>query len=141
MFNSVYNGLNYIDPLLGFIGFIFTFITFIFSFQIRKRVALNLEKVDFKKDKEHIVGKVNGFIDVFKSEAADETQLLKSCQDIGDFIADITSKYETLTKYSKRIMQDCKRLRSLFNDPTNNKSEIRMQLIALRNHLEGVTKK
>lgn len=124
--------LNYLNDIIGIIGFILTFLTFIATLNVRSQIIHFNERRNFQANCNHIVGKLDGFT---KSLLEDNLNNDRFYQQIDIYITDLTSKYTFLNLF---IKIKCKYIGHILQYPqSNNNYQVRLakNLTQLKNQI------
>lgn len=94
--------------VIGFIGSVISFFTFLIALKVRKKIIYVLDKIEFKENSEILLGEIDGFIAILKTN---ENKSIKNLHtQIIEFIASTDARYSFFNSEISRTLKKIDKL-------------------------------
>ena len=132
---SIY--LEYLDFILGIIGFLITIGTLRTAISVKKHVIQNAEQQSFRQQNTEIISRISGYINSINEDKIYSTDNNRSFQpELSQFLIDLKTQFTFLSKNSRKPIESLHRLLNKSDLTSNDWNRIAELLITLRNMLK-----
>lgn len=132
--------LSSIETILGLIGSIVSFLTFLLALRVKRTVDETLDRIEFREEYQELSGVALGFLDILELEK-DIINTDNFKRQVSDYLSKLSSKYSFFPRKIKSVIKKIDKIVLSDNQHKFNKElELRKLFVQLSSYLEKEAK-